>query len=174
MEFITIGRVLRPQGRRGELRVAVETDFPERFQATRQVYLWAANGERRGYALRRAWPHQGCMVLELEGVNSIGEAQAWRGAEVQVPFSERHPAPAGHYFVSELEGLTVCVNRQPLGRVRWIETVAGGAALLHVVTPAGETILIPFAQAYVEAIEAGELRLRLPEGLLELNRATEP
>ncbi len=168
-EFITIGRVLRPQGRRGELRIALETDFPERFQATRQVYLWGKQGERQAFNLIRAWPHQGAMVLELEGLSNISEAEAWRGAEVQVPVAERHAAPDGAYFIVELEGLDVRANGQALGKIRWVETIAGGTALLHVMTPAGTTRLIPFAREYVKQIEAGEMQLEVPEGLLDLN-----
>lgn len=169
-EFITIGRVLRPQGRHGELRIRIETDFPERFQAMQRVYLWDAAGQRREFTLLRAWPHQGCMVLQLEGIASIDEAAPWRGAEVQAPYAERQAPPAGHYYVSEIEGLEALVNGQRLGRVRWLEAIAGGAALLHIETPDGEMALVPFARAYVQKIAAGELHLQLPEGLIELNR----
>ncbi len=169
-EFITIGRVLRPQGRRGELRVAPETDFPERFQSTRQVFLWTKQGERRAFNLIRAWPHQGLIVLELEGLSNISEAEFWRGAEVQVPRSERRTAPSGAYFIADLEGLTVCANGQALGKIRWVETIAGGTALLHVITPAEETLLIPFAREYVKQIENGEMKLEIPEGLRDLNK----
>lgn len=166
--FVTIGLVARPQGRKGELKVVLETDFPERFAALRAVWLFRAPARAR-FQLRRAWPHQGHIILELAEINSISQAEIWAGAEVQVPIEQRWPAPEGSYFISDLVGCEVWNQQVPLGPIEAVRSGAG-APLLEVRAGADRLILIPFARAYLENLDlAGRvLRLRLPEGLLDL------
>jgi 16S rRNA processing protein RimM len=164
--WITIGRVVRTQGRKGEIKVALETDFPERFASLEQVYLSRSGEPPRGFRLRRAWPHQQHMVLELAGIEDITAARIWVGGEVQIPAAERWPAPRGHYFISDLAGCQVWNHGQRLGVIEGVETGAG-APLLQIRTGAGELVLAPFARDYLEAVDLGgrAIRLRLPEGL---------
>ncbi len=166
--FVTIGRVVRPQGRQGELKVALETDFPERFAALREVYLFRPPA-RAGFQLRRAWPHQGHIILELATITSISQAQAWAVAEVQIPADQRWPVPPGHYYISDLIGCEVWNQDVHLGPIEAVRP-GSGAPLLEVRVDAGRQVLIPFARAYLENFDLARrvLRLRLPEGLLDL------
>ncbi len=169
--WVTLARVARTQGRKGELAADLLTDIPDRFAALARVWLLAAGGERRAFELRHTWMHKGRIVLALAGLDDLTAAEPWVGAEVQVPAAERARAPEGSYFISDLEGCQVFDRGRPLGPVTAIEEVPGAAALLHVASPAGE-LLIPFAAEYVESVSLADRRLalRLPEGLAEINQ----
>jgi len=52
----------------------------------------------------------GQAVFHFEGVNSISEAETFRGFEVLLPFEQRVALPAGQYFVSDLIGCSVFEN----------------------------------------------------------------
>ncbi len=166
--FVTIGLVARPQGRKGELKVTLETDFPERFAALQEVYLFRPPTRAR-FQLRRAWPHLGHIILELAEITSISQAQVWAGAEVQIPADQRWPAPPGHYFISDLIGCDVWNQQVHLGSIESVHS-GSGAPLLEIQADAGRRILIPFARAYLENLDLARrvLRLRLPEGLLDV------
>lgn len=170
--WVTLARLIKTQGRKGELAAEILTDIPGRFSGLREVRLRQADGRERAVHLARHWPHQGRIVLGFDEIGDMDTAAAWVGAEVQVPLAERATAPAGEYFLSDLQGCTVSDQGRAIGMVASIESVGGAAALLHVQGSDGKEILIPFAASYVMAIDvaARRLDLHLPEGLLDLNR----
>lgn len=174
--FVTIARVVKTQGRRGELAAELLTDFPQRFEQLQRVFLWRAPAAPQAFPLIKHWFHKGRVVLELEGIADLTQAEAWVGAEVQVPPAERVALPAGSYFVSDLQGCDVFAAGARLGRLQEVIGVPGAPALLQLQAGEGDEILIPFAAEYVVAIdlEARRLTLRLPEGLAEVNRPKAP
>ncbi|MGH9351036.1 MAG: ribosome maturation factor RimM [Terriglobia bacterium] len=183
--FITIARILRPQGRLGEVSAEIMTDFPDRFQKLSRVFLaseGAPNGAKafegspRQFTLERAWPHKDRMILKLGGIDSIAQAEGLRGLSVVIPFEERVPLPANTYYWPDLEGCRVLAGpaeaRIEVGTVAAIEPT-GGVSILHVShkSPGHEEILIPFAQEICREIdpEAKLIVIDPPEDLLELN-----
>ncbi|MGH9417758.1 MAG: ribosome maturation factor RimM [Terriglobales bacterium] len=173
-EWVALGRVVKTQGRRGELAVEPQTDIPGRFDQLEGVWLRAAGASPASparFRLLRHWPHQGRQVLALEGIEDLTAAERWVGAAVLLPAAERAPAPAGSYFFSDLEGCAVFDRGQRVGEVTAVEAVAGAPHLLHVTRAGGQPeALIPFAADYITAVSlAGRrLDLQLPAGLLEL------
>src|SRR5262249_31341337 len=114
----TIGEVVAPFGRIGELKVRLESDFPDRFARLKQVCLRPPAGAPRLFAVERARLHKGQVLLKVEGVESIGDAEAWRGARVQIPREEAVPLPEGSYYAGDLIGLDVVTQEgRMLGRL---------------------------------------------------------
>ena len=168
-DFVTVARVLRSQGRRGEVIAELLTDFPERFAERRRLFAVEASG-RRELQLEAHWLHKGRVVLKFRGVDSIEQAQALAGCELQIPREERAPLPQDATYVSDLIGCEALDRGHALGIIAEVQFGAGEAPLLLVKSEAGEH-LIPFAAEYVEGVDL-ELRrvaLRLPAGMLELD-----
>lgn len=168
--FRTIARILKPQGRRGEVAAEILTDFPDRLLELRRVWLWDGENARECAAVEQAWFHKTFVVFKFAGVDSISAAQALRGSEVQV---EESPAlPAHTYFVSDLIGCRVVdlASGAELGRVREL-VVTGGTDLLSVRDVAGRELLIPFAQEICRRIAPDDkvIEVLLPQGLTDLN-----
>jgi 16S rRNA processing protein RimM len=177
-QFVTVARILRPQGRRGEVAAEILTDFPERLAKIGSVYLWDTRSAPRAVNLRGCWISQsrgGQAILHFEGSDSISDAENLVGLEVQVPFSERMPLPGGSYYVSDLIGCNVReVDGRAIGRVRDVESTGertAGTPLLVIDTPEGE-LLVPLAQEICVRVDvsARSIEVKLPEGLRELNR----
>jgi 16S rRNA processing protein RimM len=190
-EFTTIARVVKPQGRAGEVAVELFTDFPERFAQRRRLFALGADGGRRELELESFWPHKGRMVLKFAGVDSIDAAGELRGAEIQIPRAERAPLEAGSFYVSDLTGCRVFAlagggpTLRELGCVTSVVFGAGEAPLLEVSVPAEATTapaggpvregakqyLIPFVESYTRKVDltARRIELVLPEGMLELD-----
>ena len=79
-DFITIARIVKAQGRRGEVIAEILTDFPERFAAREQLLLVSeAKAVRREVVLENSWLHKGRVVLKFRGVDSIEAAQSLAG-----------------------------------------------------------------------------------------------
>src|SRR6266481_3639847 len=111
-----MARILRPRGNKGEVAAELLTDFPERLTRLKEVFVGQAGGntEPRLVALKSCWlsqNHRGQIVFHFEGVNSISDAEKFRGLEVLLPFEQRVTLPAGEYFVSARIGC--CVFEAP-------------------------------------------------------------
>ena len=135
--------------------------------------------------------HRGQAVFHFDGVDSISEAETFRGLEVLLAFEQRVTLPAGQYFVSDLIGCSVfespaappIVSSSPcalaeapalLGTVRDVQFPGeeiSGTPLLDVETSRGD-ILIPLAVDICTKIDPAARRIDviLPEGLRDLNQ----
>ncbi len=170
VEFITIARVLRPQGRKGEVAAELHTDFPQRFAQRRRLFALAADGSRRELQLENYWPHKGRMILKFRGVDTISAAEQLIGAEVQIPRQERVPLEGQAAYIGDLVGCTVWDGAQHIGRIVDVQFGAGDAPLL-VVDSGGKEILLPFAEEYLRRIDVDARRvdMSLPEGMFDLD-----
>jgi 16S rRNA processing protein RimM len=171
--FLAVARVLRPQGRRGEVLAELLTDSSSRFQELRQVFLESPGKAPHPIKVENVWSHKGRVVIKFSGVDSIGSASGLRGRHVLILAEERVPLPPNHYYLWELHGCRVVAERGgrrvELGTVTDIEPT-GGVDVLHVATSRGE-VLIPLAQAICTKIdtEAKTIFIDPPEDLLDLN-----
>ena len=169
--FITIARVLKVQGRRGEVLTELHTDFPERFEQRRTLYAWQEKGERRQLHLEAYWPHKGGMVLKFEGVDSIEAAEKLLRAEIQIPAVERAALEEGAFYISDLTGCAVVDGGREIGRVADVNFGAGTAPLLIVRSESGKEFMVPFVESFIRELnlKAKRIEMQLPEGMLELD-----
>jgi 16S rRNA processing protein RimM len=164
-----VADILKPRGIRGELLARSQSDIPGRLETLRSGQAHLASGEDVAVELEQAWRHKEGWVLKFAGVDSIEQADRFRGSELWVPFSERGGLPEGEFFESDLVGLRIvdAATAQELGVVEEVQQY-GGPPLLGL-THEGREVLIPFvpAMCYVD-VEARVIRVTLPDGLLEL------
>ncbi len=107
IELITIGRIERPFGVRGEVRVRSLSDVPGRFDGLNQVTLVSASGQSLETTVTGVRRVQNAYLLGLEAFSTPEEAARFRGALVKIPQGETPPLPPGQYYEFELVGLTV-------------------------------------------------------------------
>ncbi len=172
-QFVAVARIVRPQGRRGEVLADILTDFPQRFETANELFLENPDQAPERVTLENAWLHKGRVVLKLSGVDSIEQAERLRDRHVLIRPEERTPLPPRHYYVGDLTGCRVVREHQgstsEVGTVTEVEHT-GGVDLLHVETPRGD-VLIPLAEAICTKIDpdAKTIVINPPEDLLELN-----
>jgi 16S rRNA processing protein RimM len=179
-EFITLARVVKTQGRHGEVGAEMHSDVPGRFAAgmklfalpgTRTAERVAEKVARRELEVERLWPHKGLVVLKFRGVDSMSDAELLIGSELQVPGTARADLEAGWNYVSDLIGCTVLDHAREIGLIEDVQFGAGEAPLLIIAGSAGRKFDVPFAEAYLEGVDVGnrQVRMNLPEGMLEIN-----
>jgi 16S rRNA processing protein RimM len=165
--------VVKTQGRRGEVAGEILSDVPGRFAIGMKLSALPreADGRRRELEVQELWPHKGLVVLKFAGVDSISEAEALVGCELQVPRSQRSELQAGWNYVSDLVGCSVFDAGREVGLIEDVQFGAGEAPLLIVRDAKTRLFEIPFAEAYLDAVdvERKQVRMKLPEGLLEVN-----
>jgi 16S rRNA processing protein RimM len=191
--WIVLAHLLRPQGRKGELLAELFTDFPERFDEHKRVFLavpgFGGNeAEARAAEVVAFWlpvgKNEGRIVLQFDGVDTISRAELIAGLDVIVPREERLPLDDESVYVSELIGCTVYDGLSAVGVVEDVQfamTADGArrlddaAPLLSVISPDGDEVLIPFAKAFLVGVDtqAKRIDMTLPEGLIEVNRSAD-
>ncbi len=179
-DFVLLARLVRTQGRHGEIIADILTDFPERFAERTRVWLMPPDAKTppREAEVERHWLHKGRIVLKFAGIDSISDALAFRGWHVAIPREARAPLADDAVYVADLIGCHVIdeaggADRDTidLGPVVDVERGQNGAADLLVLKRDDEELLIPFAKAYLTAVDldARVLRMRLPADLTQLN-----
>jgi 16S rRNA processing protein RimM len=179
-EWITLAVVIKTQGRCGEVAVELHTDVPGRFRQEMRLWALAKDGQRREVTVEDLWPHKNFLVLKFQGVETINDAEPLVGAELQLPRSERAKLEPGWTYLSDLVGCTVFDGPREVGEIEDVQFGAGEAPLLVVRDKDTDTgkdkrsklpYEIPFADAYIEKLdmERKQVRMKLPEGLLEVN-----
>ncbi len=173
-EWITLAVVIKTQGRRGEVAAELHTDVPDRFRQDMRLWALAKDGQRREVTVEDLWPHKSFLVLKFQGVETINDAEPLVGAELQLPSSERAELEPGWTYLSDLVGCTVFDGQREIGKIEDVQFGAGEAPLLVVRNKEQTAKLpyeIPFAEAYLEKLdlERKQVRMKLPEGLLEVN-----
>jgi 16S rRNA processing protein RimM len=164
-DLVTIGRFVRPQGRRGELCLEPLSDHPDRFTSLSRAFVPGPGGGAREVEVTACWPHKGRVVLKLSGVDSIDAAEEYRGLDLCIEESELPKLPAGSYYYHQLQGLLVeRPDGSMVGTVKELLELAGAPKVLVVRGEGGET-LIPLAEAFIRAVDlaAGRLVAELPE-----------
>lgn len=172
-DFVTLARVVKTQGRLGEVAAVVHSDIPDRFVLRMKLFALGKSERRRELEIEDLWPHKGLLVLRFAGIDSISEAEKLVGAELQVPRSQRAQLEPGWTYVSDLVGCKLFDHGCEIGRIDDVQFGAGEAPLLVVRRqfPRKTDFEIPFAEAYLERVDlqGREVRMKLPEGMLEIN-----
>ncbi len=166
---VTIGKIVKPFGVRGELKVFPLTDFPERFQSLKEVTVQTKEARHLRYRLSQVRVRPPFVYIAFEGISCPEEADAIRGGLIQIPESERLVLPKGEYYQSDLVGLEVYQLEGPyLGKIT--EIVETGVNDLFVVKDNQREILIPALRKIVKHIDLEQNRMEIdpPEGLLTL------
>ena len=182
---VTLARILRARGRRGEVAAQILTDFPERLPKLTSAELWDGKNPPSRVGIRECWLHKGQAIFLFEGSDSISDAERLVGLEIQIPLCERMILAAGNYFVTDLIGCEVFQSprsdavetnsSEKLGDVRDVQSTGeavAGTPVLIVATPHGE-LLIPLATEICTRIDTAARRIEviLPEGLRDLNQS---
>jgi len=172
-EAVLVGTILRPHGIKGEVTVALWSDYDRRFApgvelaASSPAARPAAPRRERVLRVERSSPYKGGLRVAFAGIADREAAEGLRGLELWVPIGEVPDPPAGSYYVFELIGCRCFDERD--GEIGTVVDVQedGGGTLLEVEKDGTRSVL-PFVEAFLSGVdrEARRIDLRLPEGLL--------
>lgn len=167
--LVAVGRIVRTQGRRGEVRVEPLTDAPERLAELRECWLVPpAAGER--HDVEAVWFQGRVPVVKFAGSATMTDAQALVGRLVTIPRASVRPLPPDRYYAFDLVG---CVVETPegagLGTITGV--LAGPEHDYWTVQRGDRAWSLPAVTALVERVDLTARRVvaRPPEGLVELD-----
>lgn len=168
--YLLLGEILRPHGVRGELRMRILTDYPERINKLKTVFVGTDIDavDIREYRVQYMRKHQDYGLLKLMGIDDRDEADLLRALFVMVPIEKAIPLDEGEFYLYQIIGLSVQSDSgQFIGTIR--EVLETGANDVYVVDSDtyGE-VLIPVTDEIIVKtdIQAQTIIIKLMDGLL--------
>ena len=171
--WIPIGKIVGPQGVRGEVKIYPDSDFAERFEQPGQRWLLHP-GQRdpEEYELLRGRyvAKKNLYVVKFVGIDSRSQAEALQGATLLVAESDRPHLDSDEYYLSDLVGLVV-LNQQTQSIIGTIISIASaGNDLLEIQLQESpeKTVLVPFVTELVPVVDLikGRIEIAPLPGLL--------
>ncbi len=169
-KYLLLGQVLRPHGVRGEVRVKILTDYPERMAQLEQVFLGsgADDAKAKVYTVDSARRNGEYMLLKIRDISDRDQADRLRQLFVMVALADAVPLDAGEFYLYQVIGLTVKLEDETvLGTItEVIETRANDVYVIA--SPQYGEVLIPVTEEIIlkTDIAAREMIIRPTAGLL--------
>lgn len=169
-DLVLVGSVLRPHGLKGLLRIRSYAQSEKTFLNAGSVFLKTTRGETRELGVLSISPHQRIFLLKLKGLESLEEAEAYRGAAIFVKRGCLSRESDEEYFWHEIIGLQVYLKSgEYIGTIR--EVFPTGSNDVFVLREGDVEILIPATHDVVREIDLDRKRMIIDamEGMLKLN-----
>jgi 16S rRNA processing protein RimM len=166
--LITIGKVLKPFGLKGEMKIESLTDFPERFKELGRVSLVSPAGKELACTVTSVRYANDVPFLTFSGYDSPEKAKTLNGWFVKVPREEVVPLQEGSYYWFELIGMEVFSEEgETLGTITDIfET---GSNDVYVMKRGGQEVYLPATREIIKQVDvaAKKMVIHIVDGLME-------
>lgn len=172
--YYLVGRIRRAHGLRGELVIEALTDAPDAiFAPGRRVLAGTREGDlspdRQELRVLRSSPFKGGLIVAFEGIDDRTTADQWRDRHLLVPEEEIAAPNEDELFIHDLVGMRVLhVSGEEIGEVIEVFEVPQGL-LIEVARAVDKTILLPFDDQTVSAVDAEQRVIRVDplEGMID-------
>lgn len=161
--LIFIGKITRPHGILGEVKVQTEPEMFEVLMDVERVYLGDA---RKPYTVSGSRAHQDSFLFRLKEVPDRNAAETLRGLEVFVDEADLPDLEDGEYYSHDLIGLKVLDETgAALGQVA--DVLGTGANDVYLIQGGPRELLLPAIESVILGIDldAETMRVKVPEGL---------
>jgi 16S rRNA processing protein RimM len=167
--LIPVGKIVRPHGVRGAVKVYPYGESLEVQEAGAKVFLQPdSKAKQPELTIAGLSPQQKMLVVKFAELNSKDEALVVAGAEVFLPEDRLPPPSEGEYYHFQLIGLAVeTLQGKEIGTLcRILET---GDADVYSIDFKGREILIPAVEGVIVEVdlERGRMVVDPPEGLVD-------
>ncbi|MDQ0091714.1 16S rRNA processing protein RimM [Paenibacillus anaericanus] len=168
--LLTVGKIVNTHGIRGELKVLLNTDFPEvRFAPKSRLLIVDAEKKTKiEVTVVSARSNNGTYIVKFEGFDNINDVEKYKGTELKVPKEQAVELPENEYYYHEIIGCRVVSDEdEDLGVIE--EILRPGANDVWVVKlPSGKQLLLPVIDDVVLDVDVKNklVKVHLMEGLL--------
>jgi len=166
--LITIGKLIKPFGVKGEMKVESLTDFPDRFKKLHHVYLVSPAGKEIACEVKAVRYAGAVPYLLFGGYDSPEKAKVLNGWFLKVPEEETVPLPEGSYYWFELIGMEVfSEGGEKLGTI--VDVFETGSNDVYVLKQGGKETYLPATKEIIKQVDrkAKRMVIHIMDGLLE-------
>jgi len=168
--LLLAGEVVRPHGLDGRLKIRSYAQSEKSFLQSGVIFLKPRSGSTRAFTVASVKPHKNNLLLILKGLDSLEEAEEFRGAAVFIRRDSLVQEEKDEYFWFDLIGLEVYLDTgKYIGTIHHILPTGGND--VYVVREGETEVLVPAIHEVVKEIDldARKMIITEMEGLLDLN-----
>ncbi|MFQ3574463.1 MAG: ribosome maturation factor RimM [Thermodesulfovibrionales bacterium] len=156
--LVTIGRVIKSWGNKGEILVQPITYDPDRFFLLEEVCF--SNGEKAQWRqIRNIRRHGKNLIISISDCTNLDDADSFKHQYIRIDKSESPQLPEGQYYYYELEGMNVyTIDNDFLGKIESIMQ-AGEADVYIVKDDDGKETLIPAIRDFIVSIDVDNKKM---------------
>ena len=167
MNMVWVGRVVKVQGIRGEVRIFFSEGGIETFSKGIRVYVGDARGNRQTFTIENSRIQGRLTIVSFAEINTREDAQALVGGEVYVAEGSLPLLPPDEYYWHQLKGLRVKTDTgDEFGVLE--EIIPTGSNDVFVVRRGEQELLIPATEEVIQKVDLEQriMTIHLLEGLL--------
>lgn len=168
MQKIIIGKIIKPVGIKGELKVIPLTDNPERFKLLEQISIIEENGKITVLEIEKVSITKKTVNLKLKGINTKEQAKEFRNKEIGIDENQKFPLKNGCYYIYQISGLKA-VNEEGelLGEVK--DVIKNPGNDIFIINKNNKDYLIPAVKEFITKIDLnnGKIVIKQIEGLFD-------
>lgn len=167
VDYLKIGFITAPFGNKGEVKVQVLTDFPERFNDMAWTFVDTGDSIQK-YYIENTRFIRNKLIVKFKGIDTISDAEKLRNSYLKVRREEAYQLPPDHYYISDLIGCKVfTMERDFLGTVD--DVLNTGANDVLKIVDRGKEILVPVVKEFVKDIDLQSRKIIIEpiEGMIE-------
>lgn len=152
--LIEIGQIVNTHGLRGDVKVMPWCDDPEIFHELAYVMIDGVE-----FDIQKSSLHKNTVLLKLEGIDHINDAERYRNKVLFVPRKELGELPEGTYYIRDLLGCKVeTVDGRQLGEI--CDIIKTGSNDVYVVEDkAKKQVLIPVIDEVIKSVSIDEKQI---------------
>ncbi len=162
-----IGKIIKPQGIKGELKAEIITSFPERFTGLKKVYI--NKKESQAYSIESVRLSDRFVFIKLKNINTCDEAEKLRNEYLYIPQDELMDLEKDEYYIHDLLGIKIYDEQNILlGELVDVESISSND-VYTMKSVDGREFLIPAIKDVIMEVDIAKktMKIRSLEGLLE-------
>jgi len=167
-DLIPIGRVVRPHGVRGKIKLEYFGEDVNCFPPSREVFIEVKAGNLQAYKILETTPQPPRLILHLKGIERREDVEPLIGKEVFIKREVLPDLEEGEYYWTDLLGMSVeTQGGKKVGRVK--EIFSTGSNDVYVVEGKRGEIFLPATGEVIQNIDRkkGVMKVNRKEGLWE-------
>lgn len=167
-KLVEIGKVLRPQGLKGYVRVHLFSDTLKDCISQKEVFIRKGDGNFQNLKIEKAQPYKDDFLIKFQGFSHINDVKDMVKSILYLKESHLPPLEKDEYYHFQLKGLKLITKEGSfIGRVTEIISTAANEVLI--VKDGEKECLIPFTGDVIERVDPdkGLILINPLEGLWE-------
>ncbi|MDE6188827.1 MAG: ribosome maturation factor RimM [Clostridia bacterium] len=154
MDRLTVGKIAKPQGVGGELKISPLTDDVNRFKSLKSVYI-----DGKAYSVEKARISPNGVFLSLSGICDRNAAELLRNKDVEVDRKDAVSLDKDRYFIVDLISSSVFVGENRIGEL--VDVLQYGSADVYVIATQKGRAMIPAIKRIIADIDAENKKIIL-------------
>jgi len=166
---VSIGKIMTAHGLHGYAKILPLTDFPERFEQIKTVYLFRGDEQIKEAEIEKVrFTGSGQLLVKFSFLNTPEEVKQYTNCLLKIPEEDKLVLPEDFFYIDDLKGMNVyLISGELLGKVK--DVYFAGNNVLEILTNKNKEVMVPFVKDFVPEVDLFNKKIIIKPipGLLE-------